>query len=360
MTEYQSALVILDGCFNIDYKYKRLAIDGLEPTSSMKDFAIKTLEVFSQEIKGFDEKEYLSAFTSKRYDKLIKEYAKKGVKVITEDSEEYPYRLYSITDRPICLYCVGNVGLLSSENTFAIVGSRKTIPSVLKLGEDFAEQLSNSNVTVVTGVAGGGDLSAIKGAYKSGNLICVLACGIDNAGKEYTRDYINKVLSLGGLIVSEYPPNVVALPYYYPFRNRIIAGLSQGVLIMSGDYKSGTRYTLNYALDYGREVFAFPYNVGVSSGETCNKIIKDGGYMVTEINDIAEVMGYNVALSIDIELSQHEKIVLANIKLGKTTVDELMSETGYKIFELIPTLTSLEIKNLIVKNGSGEYQATGK
>ncbi|MBE5744474.1 MAG: hypothetical protein E7358_07210, partial [Clostridiales bacterium] len=255
------------------------------------------------------------------------------------------------------LYCVGNFDLLNSENVFAMVGSRKTIPSVLKLGEEFAEKLSNSGVTIVTGVAGGGDLSAIKGAYKSGNLICVLACGFDNASKEYTRDYINKVLSCGGLIVSEYPPNIVALPYYYPFRNRIIAGLSQGVLIMSGDYKSGTRYTLNYALDYGREVFAFPYNVGVSSGETCNKIIKDGGYLVTELNDISEVMGYNVSSDIEIELSQTEKVVLATIKIGKTTVDEIMSETGYKIYELIPTLTSLEIKNLIAKNGSGEYQS---
>ncbi len=357
MTEYQSALVILDGSFNIDYKYKRLAIDNVNENCSLKEFASTTCSILKEEIKGFDEKKYLSAFNLKRYDKLIKEYNKKGVKVITENSEEYPYRLYSITDRPICLYCVGDFELLSSENAFAMVGSRKTLPSILKLGEDFAEKLSNSGVTIVTGVAGGGDLSAIKGAYKSGNLICVLACGIDNANKEYTRDYINKVLSCGGLIISEYPPSIVALPYYYPFRNRIIAGLSQGVLIMSGDYKSGTRYTLNYALDYGREVFAFPYNVGVASGETCNKIIKDGGYLVTDVNDISEVMGYNVSSSIDIELSQSEKMVLASIKLGKTTVDEIMSETGYKIYELIPTLTSLEIKNLIVKNGSGEYQA---
>ncbi len=357
MTEYQSALVILDGYFNIDYKYKRLALDGLQPNCSLREFSLKTCSVFKQEIKGFNEKEYLSAFTEKHYDNLIKEYSKKGVRVVTEDDEEYPFRLYSIIDRPICLYCVGNFELLNSENSFAMVGSRKTIPSVLKLGEEFAKKLSNSGVTIVTGVAGGGDLSAIKGAYKSGNIICVLACGIDNANKEYTRDYINKILSCGGLIISEYPPRVVALPYFYPFRNRIIAGLSQGVLIMSGDYKSGTRYTLNYALDYGREVFAFPYSVGVASGETCNKIIKDGGYLVTDVLDISEVMGYNVSSSIDIELSSREKLVLASIKLGKTNVDELMSETGYKIFELIPTLTSLEIKNLIVKNGSGEYQA---
>ncbi|MBE5743933.1 MAG: hypothetical protein E7358_04380, partial [Clostridiales bacterium] len=101
MTEYQSALVILDGSFNIDYKYKRLAINEIDPNCSFKQFATTTCAIFKEEIKGFDDREYLSAFNSKRFDNLIKEYSKKGGKVITEDSEEYPVSLYSISDRPI-------------------------------------------------------------------------------------------------------------------------------------------------------------------------------------------------------------------------------------------------------------------
>ena len=356
MTEYAKALVILDGCFDIDYKYKRKALEGTEGISTIGDFAKRTCKALSSLIECFDEKEYLSKFNDKIFEKLIKEYKGKGVLVITEACENYPLELYSLSDRPICLYLKGNLDLLYSAKKFAIVGSRKTSPSVLKITEDFSNKLSSNGVVIITGVAGGGDLSAIKGALDSKNLICVSACGFDNLYREFTRDYIKKVES-ACLIISEYPPKVVAKPYYYPFRNRIIAGLSSGTLVVSGSLKSGTRYTLNYALDYGKEVFALPYSIGITSGDLCNQIIKDGGYLVTEVSDISEVMGYEMDLENKIILSDIETAVLTAIKSGKITVDDILAETGLKVYELIPTLTALEIKNVIVKNGSGEYSA---
>ncbi len=355
MTDYYKSLVILDGCFDIDYKYKRSAIGLVEESVSLNEFAKITYSYLKTAVEDLD-KNYELYFKDKTFDKLIKEYDKKKVKVIPECDDDYPIELYSLADKPLCLYCQGNVELLKAKNKFSIVGSRKTLPSVLKITEDFASTLSSSGVVIVTGVAGGGDLSAIKGAMKSKNLICVSACGTDNLYREYTRDYIKKVIE-NGLLISEYPPKVIAMPYYYPFRNRLIAGLSQGTLIVSGNLKSGTRYTVNYALDYGKEVFAFPYGIGISSGELCNQIIKDGAYLVTEIKDITEVLGYECETTREYSLSQNETVVLTQVKSGKITVDELLYETGLKVYELIPTLTSLEIKNLIAKNGSGEYQA---
>ncbi len=355
MTEYYKSIVILDGCLDIDYKYKRLAVDEVGENLSYNDFADKTYSYLSTVI-GETEESFKLLFNDKTFDKLIKEYNKKGVSVIPERSSEYPIELYSIPDRPLCLYCQGNIELLKADKKFSIVGSRKTLPSVLKTTEDFSKTLADNGVVIVTGVAGGGDLSAIKGALDSGNIICVSACGADNLFREFTRDYLSKVKEKG-LIISEYPPKVVAMPYYYPFRNRIIAGLSQGALIVSGSLKSGTRYTVNYALDYGKEVFAFPYGLGVSSGELCNQIIKDGAYLVTEVLDITEVLGYEYEDKKEIPLSNTETIVLTAIKSGKIKVDDLILETGLKVYELIPTLTSLEIKRLIIKNGSGEYLA---
>lgn len=354
MTEYYKSLVILDGCLDIDYKYKRSAVDFAGEGLSYSEFADKTYSHLSNAIDGFDET-YKSLFCDKVYERLIKEYVKKKVTVIPECSEDYPNEFYSLADRPLCIYCQGNVELLKAEKKFSIVGSRKTLPSVLKITEDFSKELSSSGVVIVTGVAGGGDLSAVKGALDSGNLICVSACGADNLYREFTRDYIKKIIN-SGLLISEYPPKVVAMPYFYPFRNRLIASLSQGTLVVSGNLKSGTRYTVNYALDYGKEVFAFPYGLGILSGELCNQIIKDGGYLVTEVSDIAEVLGYELNARNKISLSENEKAVLTAIKSGKITVDDLILETGLKVFELIPTLTTLEIKNLIVKNG-GEYSS---
>ena len=157
------------------------------------------------------------------------------------------------------------------------------------------------------------------------------------------------------LVISEYPPDTVPKPFHFPVRNRIIAGLSDATLIVSGDYKSGTRYTLSYALDFGRDVFAFPYNIGVASGELCNQVIKDGGYIVTELNDITEVLGIDIDSKQVVELSSSEELVLRAIKSGKTNVDDILLETGLKIFEVMPALTSLEIKNLLVKNSASEY-----
>ena len=351
MTELEKGLIILDGSFDIEYKYKRELLDGLNSLNSLSELASLSLTYLKTKIKKFDEKLFKSKFTDKEYSKLIAKYDSKKVKVITEFSSLYPNELKELPFRPICLYLLGNEKLLNSKDKFSIVGSRKTMPSILKISEEYSSELSKSGVVIVTGVAGGGDLSAIKGAIDSGNLICVSASGFDYLNKEYTRDYVDKIVK-NGLIISEYPPCVQAMPYFYPIRNRIIAGLSKGTLVISGNKKSGTRYTYNYALEYGKEVFAFPYGLNVTSGELCNEIIKQGGYMVTELEDITSVCGFSLSKKEDIPLNDREYTVLSTIKNGNYTVDDILLKTGLKIFELMPTLTSLEIKNLIVKSGS--------
>ena len=353
MTEFCKSLIILDGYFDIEYKIKRFVIDELTGNENFLEFGLKTNKLLKD--RGVEIKNYLKAFTDKNYDNLIKSYDKKGIVVINESSENYPSDLYSVEDRPVCLYLMGNAELLNAKNKFSIVGSRKTLPSILKITEEYAKTLSQSGVVIVTGVAGGGDLASIKGALSSGNLICVLAGGFDNISNEYTHEYIKNVIS-SGLLVSEYPPSVKPMPYFYPRRNRLFVALSKGVLVTSGSFKSGTRHTANYALDYGKDVFAFPYGLNVTSGEICNQIIKDGGYLVTDISDIAEVCGFDVTKKEKVPLNEVELKVLSVIKTGIVTVDNIIQLTGLKICQLMPVLTALEIKKLIVKSGADNYQ----
>lgn len=356
MSDYLKSLVVLDAYSQIEYKHKREIIKLAENVDTFEGFYKIAKDYAENKIEDFDSEIFKNAFTEKGYQKIKSSYDKKGITVITEEDSNYPTLLKETPFRPICLYCKGNVELLSRDNKFSIVGSRKTLPQILKTTEVFSKKLADSGVVIVTGVANGGDTAAVKGAYASGNLICVLACGFDFIFKERNREYIKKVAETC-LIVTEYPPNVEAKPYHYPIRNRIIAGLSLGTLIASGSYKSGARHTATYALEYGREVFAFPYGLETTSGELCNKLIKDGAYLTTEVADISEVLEFNLKSNEEITLSDVERQVYLLIKEGVCLADDVMAKTGLKIYELIPVLTVLEIKNLIVKNGAGDYAA---
>ena len=230
------------------------------------------------------------------------------------------------------------------------------MPEYNKLTQNFSNELSSFGVVIVTGVADGGDKSAILGAMESGNIISVLAGGFNSIDGERNKDLINKVAK-NGLIISEYPPSVPPLAYHYPIRNRIIAGLSKGVLIVSGTLKSGARHTVDYALSYGKEIFAFPYSLGIPSGELCNKIIKDGAYLTDSVNDICEVCNFTKKEENNlVELTELEEIVFNEIKNGNIAVDDIIENTNLKVYEVLPILTTLELKGCIIKCSNNEYR----
>ncbi len=351
----EKAIIFIDGFLNLDYKHKRAIIDLYDNPSEMFSNTNIVIEYLKENGLEKFANSILIAIRENFVDTIIDKYESRNITVVTECSESYPNELINLPINPICLYCKGSVNLLNAKNKFSIVGSRKTLPQYLKLTEDFAYSLSSSGIVIVTGVALGGDLSAIKGAINSKNLILVLAGGFDYIKSEVNRDYIISAINNGGLVISEYPPEVPTLAYHYPVRNRIIAGLSKGTLIISGDNKSGTRHTASFALDYGKEVFTFPYTLGTFGSELPNSLIKDGAYLVTELSDITEVLGYNLSETKTVKLTKEESIVLEVIKNGTTIVDDIIVKTGLKIFELMPVITSLEIKGVIIKTGGNEF-----
>ena len=354
----EKAIIFIDGFINLEYKHKRAIINLYEDIGYLFDNPKPALNYLKENLGDNAYNIFKLSLNEKYISDLLQKYSDRNIKVLTEESDGYPSRLLGLDFNPLCLYCKGDTLLLNSDKTFAIVGSRKTAKAICSVTQEFASKLSLANVTIVTGIATGGDLSAIKGALDSGKIISVMASGSDYWNLDPNRDYVNKIIEKGGLVISEYSPEVPPRAYFYPIRNRIIAGLSDGLLIVSGDNKSGARHTANYALDYGREIFAFPYGITDVGGGLCNSLIKDGARLTETYQDISEVMGYSEAKEEKIQLSVKEQTVYDSIKQGANLVDDIVSKTNLKIFEIMPIITMLEIKGLIINSGGNEYVIT--
>ncbi len=275
---------------------------------------------------------------------------------VTLLAEDYPASLKAISLPPLVLYGRGRRELLTARK-LCVVGSRITPPWAEKLGKSISSQIAE-RMTVVTGLAEGGDLAAIEGALPSGNLISVLPCGLDEC---YPAAHISVKTRIekAGLVLSEYPFGETAKKYSFHARNRILAGLSEGVLVLSAAMRSGALITANCALDFGRDVFALPYNAGVMSGEGCNDLIKKGAYLVTEANDVLSVYGMARSEAVVVDLNEGEKQVLDILReSGEMHLSEIASRAHLLIHEASAVLSALEIKGVAVKSGGNKYSVS--
>lgn len=286
---------------------------------------------------------------------LLAEMEEKEYFAVTLLSDDYPKELKAIPAPPIVLFGKGNHALLK-QRKFALVGSRLTPPWAESKGKEVAKRLSRSFV-IVTGIAEGGDSAAIEGAYPSGNLIAVLPCGL-NECYPAAHAALKEKIAKKGLLLTEYPPKEKLRKYYFHARNRILAGLAEGVLVISAGVKSGALITANRALEYGREVYAFPYSLGASQGAGCNELIKSGAYLATGAEDILSDFGISVAPEEEAELDEGERRVLTVLReKGETHLTVIAQEAGLPVFEAMAVLSALEIKNLAVKAGGNRYAA---
>lgn len=296
-----------------------------------------------------------NSLTSKGYlQELLDRYASQNIVCVTCKSTDYPTELLQIDRPPFVLYCKGNLQLLHNRK-FAIVGSRRTLPNILKLTYEFAEKLA-SVFTIVSGIADGADKEAVEGAIEHKNCIVVLAYGFDFCTPESNK-YLLDTVYQDGLVLSEYPPKVAPKTYHYPERNRILAALSEGVLIVSAGEKSGAKITAKYAYQYGKAVFAFPYTIGIGSGAGCNALLKEFATLCTKVVDITEAFGVNLNSKQQVVLTEVERLILQQIQNGETHIMQIAATTGLASFEIAPILTVLELKKLISSCGGNRYIA---
>lgn len=287
-------------------------------------------------------------------EKLLGSYEEKRIVYVTFSSERYPEALKQIPNPPTVLYCRGDVSLLRTRK-FAVVGSRRMQPAMLECTRRFAREIA-AHFTIVTGTADGGDTAAATGALEGGKVIAVLAYGLDHVYPACNRNLL-RAIEERGLLVSEHLPFERPRAYYFPVRNRIIAGLSEGVLVTGGGEKSGTRITADCAYSYGRDVFAFPYGVGVPSGAGCNAILKEYAKLTDNLVDIFDAFGINLTATDPVELTSAESAVYRILQEGTVHVSEIAQRSGLKPHELPAVLTMLEMKGLAVSCGGNRYAA---
>lgn len=343
------AVIVLDSFQNLEYKHKSVILSLYSKPSDMFRDQTKAAAYLTETIGAAAANTFSRSFGGEDYKNFVLDsLLKKGVSVITYLSDDYPEEFKNLPLMPLSLYCKGNLNLLKRSKKISVVGSRKTLPFVLKKSEQICKELSESGVVIVTGSAIGGDRSAILGAIGSGNVISVLAHGFDFVYPQSNRELIEKVANVG-LVISEYPPDVPSNAWRFPMRNRIIAALGDSAFILSGGIDSGTRYTAKYAEAYSRRIYAFPYSIGEKSGEICNLLIKlNKAALVEETEDIALLENIDLNSEPEIELDEIESEIFYAFN-GETTVDALCETTNKRAFEILPVLSMLEIKGLIAR-----------
>lgn len=292
----------------------------------------------------------------RRTEAFLLKLERAGYFAVTLVSEDYPAALKQIPSPPLVLYGAGNRNLLKMRK-FCIVGSRITPPWAEKQTKELSRALSQS-FAIVTGFAEGGDLAAIEGALSGGNLICVLPLGLNGcypAGHASVKERVRK----NGLLLSEYPPDELLKKYNFHARNRILAGLAEGTLVVSARAKkSGALITANYAAEYGKDVFAFPYNLGSAQGSGCNELIKQGAYLVTEAQDILSCYGIKGEEKKQVVLTPSEEKVLNLLReSGEAHAAAIAERAGIPLYEALAVFSSLELKSLAVKTGGNRYSA---
>jgi DNA processing protein len=281
--------------------------------------------------------------------------ARAGIQIVSLDDPEYPPELRQIYDPPLLLYVRGNVAAISQPG-IAMVGTRHPTPYGMGMAERMACDLATRGVVIFSGLARGVDTFAHRGAVSAkGKTVAVFGTGVDVMYPKENSRLADQILSFGGALISEFPLGTFAAPQNFPIRNRIISGISLGVLVVEAAEYSGTRITARCALEQNREVFAVPGNVTNKNSWGPNTLIKQGAKLVATWEDIWEELPANVRLALTPEtgaespggqtaslfeepsLSPHEKKIYRVLKADEAQhLDEIIEK-------LEPEMSSSEI-----------------
>lgn len=277
-----------------------------------------------------------------------------GNRIIVLEKEDirYPDLLRQIPEPPKQLYCIGNLELLKMPAA-ALVGSRKCSEYGKQVAMNLGKTLAQAGAAVVSGMAKGIDSFGQLGTLKAGGkTIAVLGCGVDICYPAENRKLYDQIVS-EGLIVSEYPPGTVPMPYMFPQRNRIIAGLSRVVTVVEAGRDSGALITAGLAEDFGREVYAVPGNITSMWSLGTNKLIADGAIPVVVLDDVVRAMGLTAkSVSSDMAgLSELERQVVALVEQnGEVTLEFLCSRLRKNPVDMNGIVMILEIKGVLATN----------
>jgi DNA processing protein len=346
--EEQLAIIALQRLKGIDLAIKRRLFEGEENLGSL----------FEGKASLNDEGVYKKIMAFKDWNDVnrdLKLLRETGVEVLTIRDPGYPVQLRNIPDAPLVLYKKGKLKV--GPDTIAIVGSRRASFESINMAEKIAQTLSSVGITVISGLARGVDAAAHRGALKEkGKTVGVLGCGIDICYPSENRPLFEKV-GEEGCILTEYTPGELPLQHHFPARNRIIAGLSKGVLVVEASQRSGSLITARLGLEYGREVMAIPGSIFDEGYKGANSLIKQGAKLIDGMDDIIATCFPNLTLKKNehVDLNGDEHYIYEIIGLVKIHVDEVIEKSGMETRHVMAILTNLELKEAIQGIPGGFY-----
>jgi len=290
-----------------------------------------------------------------------------GAKILALDDPAYPMRLKEIYDPPVVLFVRGSVDVLSAPG-IAMVGTRHPTPYGLGMAERLSKDLAARGLVIISGMARGVDTASHRGAIASGGkTVAVFGTGIDVFYPKENSRLAEQILSLGGALISEFPVGTFAAPQNFPIRNRIISGMSAGVLVVEAAEYSGTRITSRCALEQNRDVYAVPGNVTNKGSWGPNTLIKQGAKLVATWEDVWEELPTDIqeqleatrpessspetaSLFPDDDTSPHERKIMRLLKADESThidfiVEALENEVSSS--EIFSALFELELNGKI-------------
>lgn len=300
-------------------------------------------------------------------EKIINNSKQCHSEIVAYDDPAYPHLLKEIYDPPLVLFVQGNKALLN-QNQLAIVGSRSASINGLETAFEIAQQLTEFGLVVTSGLALGIDAAAHKGALTFyASTIAVVATGLDKVYPARHRVLAQKIIEKNGAIISEFLPGTVPKPGHFPKRNRIISGLSIGVLVVEAALQSGSLITARFALEHNRDVFSIPSGIHNPQAKGCHWLIKQGAKLVEETADIIEELTFIENSSLYLKQQQKTQQIV-NKEIDKKNVnknlcvDELLASVGFEITpvdkvvfrsklpieEVLTRLTMLELSGLVV------------
>lgn len=284
-----------------------------------------------------------------------------GIQVVAWNDPRFPAALTTLTDLPPVLWFEGHLSATAFP-AIAIVGSRAASAVAIETASRLAADLSAIGITVVSGLARGVDSAAHRAALRAGRTIAVLGSGLDRV---YPGEHqsLAKEIAQDGLVISEFPPGCPPLKHHFPLRNRLISGLSLGVVVIEASDKSGSLITASCALEQGREVMVVPGNVLTGRNKGGHALLRDGAKIVESADDIVRELGWSLASDTTHGdgISRCQKAVSGDPLIQQMAagqpygVDELTALSGLEPKRLLPRLLDLELRGFVRRAGGGRF-----
>ena len=314
------------------------------------------------------EKASVGEVRKRDHEKAYGEVEAQGIGFVTQEDADYPEKLRKIFSAPRYFYYKGSIP--GERPVVAVIGARKCSHYGSEIAWRIARELAGQGVGVISGLAYGVDKAAHDGALAGGGpTYAILGCGPDICYPKSHKDTYDRILSSGGGVISEYPPGTGPLSWFFPQRNRIIAGLSDGILVTEARKKSGTLITVSFGLEYGKNIYAVPGRVDDVLSEGCNYLIKEGAKLTLSAAEILDDITFAEAVKkkknsvqkcrnyefLKNILASNEKMVYASLRLRPKHIEEIQEETGLLPEDLARSLDILSSYGCIKRYGQAYY-----